>query len=259
MGYEKSVTLRTEGGGAMSEFAIRMSGKQVGEEVSPNHAPLKEIKEILDALYALINRTSNTNEPSAVSFHSGSLIVVTRPPQQTLDYLDAVAQQRHLNKDEPYMDFISKLERVSRVSGLDFSFLRDDVQIATITPKEGASLSAREPIWIHTTLTFSGEIMNMGGVNTNVHIRDDQTSETRIVSIDRQTVVQMRLYDRYVFDVDAEQVLWDASKLRNMRYRAHLAIPKAMTIYDLISSESKKWSDIENPEDWVGSIRGRSD
>lgn len=71
----------------------------------------------------------------------------------------------------------------------------------------GANLIAREPLWVHTTLTFSGTIMNMGGINTNIHVRDDHTGETRIIAIDRQAVMQMKLYTRYAFDVDAEQML----------------------------------------------------
>ncbi len=244
----------------MNEFTIRISGKQAGEEVSPTHAPLKEVKEIFDALYALIRQTTGENEPSVVSFKAGSLMVVAHPPLSTLTHLDEVIREGHPQSDQPYTRFVEQLEKVSRNSGLDMALLRDDVVVASITPKEGASLRPREPLWVRTTLTLSGLIMNMGGKNPNIHVLEDHTFETRIIAIDGQTVQDLRLYKlRYIFDVEAEQALEDPSKLRNFKYRSHLAIPQKMSLQDFIAAESPKWSDVDNAEDWVSVMRGRLD
>lgn len=100
----------------------------------------------------------------------------------------------------------------------------------------------------------------MGGKNPNIHVLEDHTFETRIIAIDGQTVQDLRLYKlRYIFDVEAEQALEDPSKLRNFKYRSHLAIPQKMSLQDFIAAESPKWSDVDNAEDWVSVMRGRLD
>ena len=242
----------------MGDFTVRISGKQAGEEVSVQHAPLKEVREALDALYTLIAKTSDGPEPAAVGFRDGSLKVVASLPVQTRIYLDDVMQQRQPSADEPYMAFIRTLERSSRTSGLDFDVLRDDVQVAHVTPHEGAKLLAREPRWVRTTLTFSGQVLSMGGKRPNVHVVSDHTGQTYIIAIDEKTIQALRPYQRYVFDVQAEQALDDPAKLRNIKYRAHLPLGGRMSVQDLIASEAPKWADEPDPEAWLSKLRGNS-
>ena len=243
----------------MNEFTVKISGKQAGEEVSVQHAPLKEIKETLEALYALIAHTSDSSEPASVSFRDGSLAVVAQLPPQTGSYLAEVMRQPQHNADEEYANFIGKLAKSSRISGLDFSVLQDDVEVVQITPHGGAELRVREPRWVTTTLTMTGRILNMGGRRPNIHVESEHSGETYIVSIDQKTIQELRLYQRYVFDVQAEQAFDDASKLRNMKYRSHLLLAKRMSIEELIALEAPKWADVADPDAWVAMLRGNSD
>jgi hypothetical protein len=224
----------------MSEFTVKISGKQAGEEVSVLHAPLKEVREVLDALYALIARTSDEPEPAAVSFRDGSLALGLTLPSQTGAYLAEVLQQRQPGTDEPYMVFIRSLERSSRTSGLDFAVLSDDVQVANVTPRDGANLQAREARWIRTTLTLTGRIQSLGGKRPNIHVVSEQTGETLIVAIDQKAIQELRPYQRYVFDVQAEQAFDDPRKLRNLKYRAHLSAQQRMGVEELIAQEAPK-------------------
>lgn len=242
----------------MSEFTVKISGKQAGEEVSVLHAPLKEVREALDALYTLISKTSDGPEQSAVSFQDGSLNVVASLPTQTTLYLDDVTQQRHPNADEPYMIFIHSLERSSRTSGLDFTVLRDDVQAAFITPHEGAKLRVREPRWVQTTLTLTGKILSMGGKRPNIHVVSDHSGETYIIATNEKTIQGLQAYQRYVFDVQAEQAFDNPSKLRGLKYRSHLLVGKRLSIQELIASEAPKWADVTDPDAWIAAQRGNS-
>lgn len=241
----------------MNEFTVRISGKQAGEEVSVQHVPLKEVREALDALYVLISKTSDQPNP-AVSFRDGSLEVVAALPVQTAFYLDEVMRQQRTGADERYMDFIRRLERTSRTSGLVFEVLSDAVAVATITPAEGANLRVREPVWVRTTLTFTGQVLSMGGKRPNIHVVSDHTGETHIIAIDAKAIQELRPYQRYVFDVQAEQAFDDAGQLRNMKYRSHLPLGRRMGIQELIASEAPKWADVSDPDAWVDELRGNS-
>lgn len=243
----------------MSEFTVKISGKQAGEEVSPQHAPLKELKEALEALHKLIRETSEQAEQTSIGFRSGSLAVVASLPLDTAVYLSEVTQVKRPKADEPYMAFIQALEASSRRSGLDFTVLRDDVQTAVITPREGANLRAIEPRWVRTTLTFTGQVLSMGGRKPNIHVISEHTGDTYILSIDAKTIQQFQLYHRYVFDVQAEQAFEDPGKLRNFKYRAHLPISARMSLEELIRREGPKWAEVSDPDAWVAKLRGTRD
>ncbi|MDO4245342.1 MAG: hypothetical protein Q4C89_04920 [Deinococcus sp.] len=243
----------------MTELKIRITGVQDGSEVSPLNAPLKEVRDVLDALYKLIDSTDESDTDVTVRFERGSLAVVTPLPITTAAQLAYAALQPQLRIGEPYHQFVTSLERTSKRGRLNMSVERDDVRLVSIGHETGANLHTLEPRWVKTTLSITGEIVNMGGKNPNIHVQAADTGDTHIIAIDRRSVQELRLYHRYVFDVQAEQTFDEGRKLRNLKYRSHLTYPKRLSLQEMIEREAPKWADVENPDEWLSQLRGSRD
>ena len=225
------------------------------QRVSIEHAPLKELHEIFNALYKFINDTSREVDTVFVELQEGSVIVNAELPPATAVYVAQEIEKKEYKRSNSLYTFISALERVSRTSGLTADVSIDDHLTYVITPQQGAGLTLKEPLWLKTELTIHGRIQDIGGKCPNIHIITQQYGEL-IVDIDIASAQSLTVYKSYTFNLTAEQNWDDPAELRNVKFVSVDLLPQQITLEQFIELEESNWEDVDNALDWVANLRG---
>lgn len=250
------------------KFVLRASPEsEGGQEVSVASAPVGVVAEMLSAIVTFARDTGADLQQSEVGFFEGSLGIAYQPDPvgQTYEFprvqLGNQEFQGGFRRDDPYYVLIHRAELIAKKHGVEID-VTGGAEALHITPSRPAGLQLREDVWLTTELSLYGEVMDVGGHNPNIHLRDDDGNKYTIY-VTKQQATEFRVYQRYYVRIEAKMLLEDETQVRDARlldyeWLTATATPD-MTAAEFIRREEKNWRDVEDAVEWVRERRRSAD
>ena len=238
-------------------LVVEVEGEREGVEISPSNAPIKELIDTLSAIRSFIYKTSKTPDSSIAEIGSGSLSISTKLPSDTSSYLIEARRRGYFKASEPFSVLVSSLENIASKYNFSVKIKYSDFNDITITPNGSSNFKTREAVWVNTVLVINGILIEMGGKVPNIHVDTEEYGIVKI-DIDYIPIKTLKLYEKYVFEVDSRQN-WDSEKeVKGLIYRSHIHLGGPIAFGLAIKDIGSNWNkDAENDLEWFEKARGR--
>lgn len=247
------------------KLRIRISGKRNNNDININNITAKDLN-MLNAIIGGIVRNSRTEDSSdssaedtSFSIRNGSIVVDSNRP-----LMPATTMVSELSRNHDFADIKNQPMRRLATELIDKYGKLDDTSISIESVKDNVIISK---VTIDSSVTYKdselklfvpvedyiyGTIVDMGGVNPNIHI--DTGSETVTVSIGKdelQEVKENLLYKpKGIYASFEENIQTGARrKYKFIRFVEYNPRPSKEELDNFIKKQIEGWSKIDNLEE----------
>ena len=247
------------------KLRIRISGKRNNSDININNITAKDLN-ILNTIIGGIVKNSRTEDSSdssvedaSFSIMNGSIIANFNQPLMPATTMVSELSRNHDFadiKNQPMRRFATEL--IDKYGNLDYTSIsiesvKDDVIIDKVTIDNNVTYKDSElKLFVPVEDYLYGTIVDMGGVNPNIHI--DTGSETITVSIGKdelQEVKENLLYKPKGIYASFEQNIQTGArrKYKFIRFVEYNPRPSKEELDNFIKKQIEGWSKIDNLEE----------
>lgn len=183
-------------------ITFKFEGKHNNKSLSPRNLPLKFLKEIISQLGGKLVPKNST-----VSITEGSacLNITEEQKQEEQMTMDKIEEKSSLNEfienakncsdkkkfNPTWNRHLKELREKIKDFDCDFSILEEGKKEILKIDKHTPILTD-DDLWHETYKVIYGEIINIGGKEPNIHVKDEVIDKTIIVSTNRETIQQIK-------------------------------------------------------------------
>ena len=253
----------------IGNIKIRIDGRSGNVKLSPDNYDIKEIITVLQAAENLLFPTTKKNRPTiSYTIQAGSVEHIIKTSLQAVIGFNAIIGQVESRSS---VDFLES-QSAQAIEILQENAIKNNFNLSISTSIEDSNeliitkdskLVRTQNVWVEAEFYFYGILTNAGGKNkANIHL-DTEELGTLIIQTDKDFLGEKEenlLYKKFGIRALGKQNIQthevDKSSLKLIELINYTPKFDQAYLEKLMNKASSKWSEVNNVDDWLRSIRG---
>lgn len=254
---------------SFGNIEIKITGNRGSMELSPDNYDIREIITILQTAESLLFPTSRRDRPTiSYSIEAGSVKHVIKTSLQAVIGFNAVIGQVRSSESVDFLEAqsaqaIETLQENAIKNNYELSIKTSVDQSNELTISNKTRFTRTQNIWVDAEFYFYGTLTNAGGKNkANIHL-DTEDFGSLTIQTDRAFLGKKEenlLYKdfgvRAIGKQNIQTAEMDKASLKLVELIDYSPKYDQNYLSTLMRKASSKWSDVNDADDWLNTLRG---